>query len=285
MVFETTTKFEMRGSAGDARGGYKPVGMPLWLKRHPIPIKAFFRHSLVLTYAFPKALLESLLPPGLTLDTFHDYGFVAIAMVDTHQLRPAFCSAAMGKDFFLTGYRIFARYRTRAGRNLRGLRILRSDTNRELMARWGNRLTHYNYRLAKVDFEVADGRMRIGIQTSEAEADLRVEAKLRPTPAPLPEGSPFANEREARLFAGPLPYTFDYEKETHSIVMIEGVRKEWKPRAVTVKVSENTFFNQAPFNTARPILANAFYVENIPYRWRCGIRELLPSNCDGTTNS
>ena len=68
-------------------------------------------------------------------------------MVDTlHNLRPTFCPAAMGQDFFLTGYRIFARYRTAAGRTLRGLRILRSDTNRELMAtiRWGNRLTHYN---------------------------------------------------------------------------------------------------------------------------------------------
>ena len=29
-----------------------------WLKRHPIPISAFFRHSLVLTYAFPPKVLE-----------------------------------------------------------------------------------------------------------------------------------------------------------------------------------------------------------------------------------
>ena len=39
-----------------------------WLKRHPIPVKAHFRHSLVLTYAFPKQLLAGLLPPGLILD-------------------------------------------------------------------------------------------------------------------------------------------------------------------------------------------------------------------------
>ena len=31
-----------------------------WLKRHPIPISAFFRHSLVLTYAFPPKVLELL---------------------------------------------------------------------------------------------------------------------------------------------------------------------------------------------------------------------------------
>ena len=32
------------------------------LKRHPIPVRAFFRHSLVLTYALPQQLLRSLLP-------------------------------------------------------------------------------------------------------------------------------------------------------------------------------------------------------------------------------
>jgi len=214
------------------------------------------------------------------LDTFHNFGFVAVAMVDTQNLRPTFCPAAMGQDFFLTGYRIFARYRTAAGRTLRGLRILRSDTNRELMVRWGNRLTHYNYRLARVDFQARDERLEINIQTPRAEADLRVVADLGSVPDSPPEGSPFANLREARLYAGPLPYTFDYEKETHSIVMIEGVREDWHPRPVRVEVLENTFFRQAPFNQAQPVLANAFHVANIPYRWRRGVREVLPKHCD-----
>jgi hypothetical protein len=230
---------------------------------------------LVLTYAFPKSLLEPLLPPGLVLDTFHDLGFVAIAMVDTHNLRPSFCPAALGQDFFLAGYRIFARYRTAAGRNLRGLRILRSDTNRKVMVHWGNRLTHYNYQLAQVDFQVRDQRMEIGIQTPGDEANLRVIADLTTAPAPLPDGSPFADLHEARLFAGPLPYTFDYEKETHSIVMIEGVRTAWKPQSVKVEVLENTFFQHAPFNAVRPVLANAFHIANVPYRWQRGVREPL----------
>ena len=260
----------------------KPTTIPptVWLKRHTIPVTAYFRHSLVLTYAFPKEVLEPLLPPGLMLDTFHDFGFVAIAMVDTHNLRPSFCPAAVGQDFFLAGYRIFARYRTAVGRTLRGLRILRSDTNRELMVRWGNRLTHYNYKLAQVNFRVHNERMEIAIQTPQAEADLRVVADLAAAPASLPEGSPFANLREARLYAGPLPYTFDYEKETHSIVMIEGVREDWKPHPVRVEVLENTFFRHPPFAGVRPVLANAFHVANIPYRWRRGVREPLPKHCD-----
>src|ERR1039458_7530915 len=79
------------------------------LQRHPIPISAHFSHSLVLTYAFEPEILEPLLPPGLVLDTYRSFGFLAIALVQTRQLRPSFLPAALGRDFFLSGYRIFTR--------------------------------------------------------------------------------------------------------------------------------------------------------------------------------
>src|SRR5437899_1057832 len=96
-------------------------------------VSAFFRHSLVLTYALPTTVLNPLLPPGLTLDTHNGCGFVAIATVQTESLRPSSCPKLLGQKFFLSGYRIFARYKTRTGRTLRGLRILRSDTDKRLM--------------------------------------------------------------------------------------------------------------------------------------------------------
>ena len=73
-----------------------------------------------------------------------------------------------------------------------------------------------------------------------------------------------------------MPFTFDYEPETHSIVMIEGVRQNWKPRLVSVDVLKNTFLDQEPLNRATPVLASAFQVENIAYRWKRGVRETLP---------
>jgi len=247
----------------------------VWLKRHPIPVKARFRHSLVLTYAFPERLLEGLLPPGLVLDTHKGFGFLAIAMVQTEALRPAFLPACFGRDFFLIGYRIFARYSTRSGRTLRGLRILRSDTDNRLMAFFGNRLTHYNYRVAAVSLKEECQRLQIEITTVGARSDLHVAADLTSRPAPLPAGSPFADLHEARLFAGPLPFTFDYETETDSIVMIEGVRTNWKPQPIRVEVFKSTFFDKAPFNQATPVLANAFHVEDISYSWQRGRREAL----------
>src|SRR3954465_9058089 len=119
------------------------------LKRHPLPIKAYFQFSLVLAYAFPREVLQPLLPPGLELDTYEGFGFLAIAMVQTRQLHPAFLPRFTGQDFFLTGYRIFAKFHD-GRRPRRGLRIIRSDTNRRKMAFFGNRLTHYNYRKADI---------------------------------------------------------------------------------------------------------------------------------------
>jgi hypothetical protein len=244
-------------------------------QRHPLAVSAFFRHSLVLTYALPQAVLEPLLPPGLALDIHHGFGFVAIALVQTESLRPDFCPSWMGQDFFLSGYRIFARFKSRTGRTLRGLRILRSDTNRRRMALFGNCLTHYHYRLATVDLRETADLLDIRIHTPRAEADLHVQADLRDFPATPPPGSPFRDLREARRFAGPLPFTFDYEPQTHSIVRIEGKRESWKPQPVRVQVHQNTFLEHPPFADVKPILANAFYVRNVPYHWKPGVLESL----------
>src|SRR4029078_3742023 len=97
------------------------------LKRHPLPVKAHFRHCLVLTYALPRQVLEPLLRPGLGLDAYHDLRFVAGARVERERRRPAFLPPLFGMDFFLAGYRIFVRFPTASGRTLRGLQILRSD--------------------------------------------------------------------------------------------------------------------------------------------------------------
>ncbi len=250
------------------------------LRRHPLEVEAFFRHSLVLTYALAPEVLRPLLPPGLRLDTYgrpdgSEIGFLAIALVATRGLRPRFLPAFLGKDFFLSGYRIFARYDSRSGRTLRGLRILRSDTDSRLMVVAGNALTHYRYRKCTARVVEEAGRLDVTITTHAGEADLDVSAEIAGPPT-LPPGSPFADFVEARKFAGPLPFTFDYEAETHSVVLIEGVRQAWDPRPVKVDVRTCTFFGHPPFVGLCPVLANAFYIRDIPYLWRPGIVEALP---------
>lgn len=241
------------------------------LRRHPLPISAFFTHSLVLTYAYPAKTLQQLLPPGLAVDTYGDYGFIAIAMVQTRRLHPAFLPSVLGVDFFLTGYRVFTRFSSRL--SLRGLRILRSDTDRRLMAVGGNLLTHYGYVHCRAAMVTEGDRLHVTVTSPGGAADLDVVADLSSRPAPLPAGSPFANLEDARRFAGPLPYTFDHERETNSIVMIKATRSHWEPQPIAVSVRKATFLEHAPFNTVTPILANAFHIENVPYRWERGVVE------------
>lgn len=247
---------------------------PVWrLQRHPVPMTCHFEHCLVVTFALPAETLEPLVPPGLTVDTYDQrWGFLVIALVQTRSLRPAFLPAWTGRDYALTGYRIFVRHRDWAGRTRRGLYILRSDTDKRSMQIGGNLLTHYRYQLADISIAAAADRLHVRVATPGAQADLHVVACLSGERAQLPPSSPFRSRPDARRFAGPLPWTFDHEPETDSIIMIHARRTAWDPRPAAVEVKTCTFLDRPPLAAAGPTLASAFHVADIDYGWERGIR-------------
>src|SRR3989337_86728 len=104
------------------------------LKNHPFAVEAFFKSSLVLTFAIPKEQIQHLIPACLELDTFKDkWAFLAVAMVQTSDLRPKGFPKFMGNNFFLIGYRLFVRFTNKEGKSLRGLYILKSETDKKMM--------------------------------------------------------------------------------------------------------------------------------------------------------
>ncbi len=247
------------------------------LQRHPLPMRTHFAHSLVLTYALPPELLTPLLPPGLALDTYTDrtgreHGFVAAALVDARGLRPSALPARLGRDRLLTGYRIFTRFPTPGGRGMRGLKILRSDTDSRAMVLGGNLLSRYHYRLARISSRTVGDTLEFEVVSADGRADLRVRADLGSRPAPLPPGSPFADAKDARRFAGPLPYTFEYEPQTGSVIVVKAARTHWDPMPVAVEAPRPTFFDHGPFAGSEPVLANAFHVAGVDYGWEAGRR-------------
>jgi hypothetical protein len=232
---------------------------------------AHLRHSLVLAWALPHQVLQAQLPRGLVVDRYGDVGFVAAAMVQAERLRPAGAPAWLGDDPFLVGWRIFARHAGPDGRRRRGLFILRSDTDRRALVAGGNLLTRYNWRRSAIAAEVGGGRMTVRVTSAGGLADLEVTAELG-RPGRLPAGTPFASLADARRFAGPLPWTFDHEPETGSMVLVLGRRSQWRPEPVDVRVERCTFFDHGPLAGTRPVLANAFHVAGLDYRWERGIR-------------
>src|SRR5262245_24569402 len=120
--------------------------MLAFLKNHPFAVEAFFESSLVLTFAVKKEEVLPLIPECLEPDTFaNKWAFIAVAMVQTRNLRPKGFPRFAGNDFFLVGYRIFVKYINNAGKRLRGLYILKSETDKKRMQLMGNTFTHYNY--------------------------------------------------------------------------------------------------------------------------------------------
>lgn len=240
-----------------------------FLKNHPFAVEAFFESSLVLTFAVPKEQLQNVIPECLQLDIFQDkWAFVAVAMVQTKDLRPKGFPKFMGNDFFLIGYRVFVRYRTVAGKDLRGLYILKSETDKKKMEFMGNIFTHYKYTTTDIT-QIEKDKAR---EISSVNSNFRLLIDKAEEDISLPESSPFADWKEARRFAGPLPFTFTFNKETNEVLTIEGVRQNWTPKPI--KVIDYDFKFLGALKLENPILANAFVIKNVPYYWKKGKTEI-----------
>jgi len=239
-----------------------------FLKNHPFAVEAFFDSSIVLTFALPKEQVKNLIPECLELDTFQDkWAFIAVAMVQTRNLRPKGFPKFMGNDFFLIGYRIFVRYTNKAEKRLRGLYILKSETDKKKMEFLGNIFTHYNYTTTDISIKADNGLKKISSQKSKFELVIEnSESEID-----IPECSPFTDWKDARKFAGPLPHTFTYNKENGTVLIIEGVRQNWKPEPIKIKSYSIEFIDSLNFENV--ILANAFEITNIPYHWKKGKKE------------
>lgn len=239
------------------------------LKNHPFAVSAHFERSTVLTFAVPQQKLLSYLPKCLELDTFQDkWAFIAVAMVQTKDLRPKGIPRLFGNDFFLIGYRIFVRYKTSYGKRLRGLYIIKSETNKKKMEFFGNIFTHYNY--TTTDISLLE---RNGIRSfSSNKSNFILKIDTNENEVKLPMGSPFSEWKEARRFAGPLPFTFTYNSKDNSVLIIEGVRSNWKPKAINVVEYQFEFLNSLPFDDI--VLANAFEINDVPYYWKKGKKDI-----------
>jgi len=237
-----------------------------FLKNHPFAVEAFFERSLVLTFAAPKEKIQHLIPEFLQLDTLHDkWAFIAVAMVQTKHLRPKGFPKIFGNDFFLIGYRVFVRFTNNAGRNLRGLYILKSETNKKRMQFLGNIFTHYNY--TTTDIVQIKQNNCTEIVSKQSGFKILVDEAGEENIS-LPAGSPFANWKEARRFAGPLPFTFTATSAGSKVLIIEGVRENWIPKPIRVIDYRFSFLQNLKIPDIK--LANAFIIENIPYYWKKG---------------
>ena len=237
-----------------------------FLKNHPFAVEAFFESSLVLTFAVPEDQIRHLIPECLELDTFqHKWAFIAVAMVQTKDLRPKGFPKMLGNDFFLIGYRVFVRFNNLAGKSLRGLYILKSETDKKKMEFFGNIFTHYNYTTTDINQNTQEET----IQINSHKSGFYIKAEESENEnISLPVGSPFADWNEARKFAGPLPFTFTYNQATKEVLIIEGVRQNWKPMPIKVIDHHFNYINNLNLSNVR--LANAFIIRNIPYYWKKG---------------
>jgi hypothetical protein len=232
--------------------------------RPAIPFAVHIRHRLVLAYAWPRELLEPMVPPGLEPDTYGAVGFVAVSLVSAEDVRPRPLPARVGGRADLIGYRVLVRRRDARGRTLHGFSSLRGDADGGPMVRLGCLLTGGRYRRADIRFEERPGILEIVGRTAGGLADVHVAADLTSRPAPLPYGSPFTSLHDARRFGGGAA-GFHGEDAGEGITQASRPAREAQPIAVDVR--ELAFFDRAPFDLRAPTLAFALHDADVEYVW------------------
>jgi hypothetical protein len=131
----------------------------------------------------------------------------------------------------------------------------------------GNIFTHYNY--STTDIDIAENSAGIVIQSKKSR--LNIELDHSTADIPLPKASPFTDWKQARRYAGPLPFTFTYNEQTKEVLIIEGVRNNWTPKPIQVIKEQVGFIDELGVKDIR--LANAFVVSDIPYFWKKGKKD------------
>jgi len=147
---------------------------------------------------------------------------------------------------------------------LRGLYIIKSQTDKKKMEFFGNIFTHYNY--TTTDIEQTRSKNFKSIRSEQSKFEVTIEETN--DEIKIPENSPFTDWKDARKFAGPLPHTFTVNTKDKTILTILGIRQNWKPKAVKVENYHFDFLNKLKLQNI--VLANAFEIRNIPYYWEKG---------------
>lgn len=241
---------------------------------HPFPVSAYFDRVVAISFAFPEESLKKFLSPGLRLDTYNGLGFITVAMVWTKQMRPTIFPKMLGRSFFLAGYRVFVKYTNAQGKNLRGLQILKSETDSRFMAMTGNLFTRYKYSFVDVDIESTLERDLILVSGKEEFSGCEIVIQKHSHEVSLPANSPFPDWHEARKYAGPMLYTFSYDPDRKAMVIVKGSREDWQPTPVSIEVNRIGFFDKPIFfDMPKPLMANAFQVKNVEYAWSKGAIE------------
>ena len=230
----------------------------------PFPVKAWFDTFVVLFFSIDKNKMMEQLPYPLNPDCYKEHALLAVAIVKTKNFRPSFLPSWMGMKFNLVGYRFLSTYQLNETKSIRGLKIIKSQTDQKFMKFFGDKLSQYKFNYNPIKIETRDDLVII-----EGEGiDIKLRVHENPSNTPLPTQSVFENWPSARKYAGPLLYTFEINMFQKQISITEGTRKNWTPKPIEVISYDLEFLKQENISSLQPMLSAAFQVTNIPYSWK-----------------
>lgn len=164
------------------------------LPRHPFAVRGRIEQCWLFVYRTPAESARRLIPAPLAPVVHGGFAFWNIVVCRLSGMRPTPLPEFVGMGYWHIAYRLHVRAMGRDGEPIEGLAFIRSDCDRQLVARAGNLLTDFNFRVARVGVTEQDVSVLGEIGSPDTAARFRIDRRAQP---PLSVGSPFASLAQA----------------------------------------------------------------------------------------
>ena len=236
------------------------------MQKNPLTIRGHLHRCWLFTWRAPVDSVRRHLPSVLTPTTHRGFAFWNAVVCEVRNLRPAPLPAWCGLSYWHVGYRIYVRAPLADGREIAGLYFVRSDCDRDIVARAGNVLTDFHFRVGEIRVSESGSRIWGDIRVAGANANFELDRQATPALSP---GSPFASLQDAEAALKYPPAGIATAGPNHlNVVRITRDEKAWRSRAIAAPRLDWQFFADEPVT---PELC--FEVDPIDYQWNRG--ELL----------
>lgn len=206
---------------------------------NPLPMRAWIRRCLLLSYRVPESVAVAFVPPGLELITKGGFAFLNVVLARMEAMRPAGLPAWIGVDYGHVGYRLQVRCHTREGEH-EGLYFLRSECDHRLLGFAGNLLTDFRFHPARIEGLEAGKTLCVHSLDGGGEVILDPQGAVGLAP-----GSPFSDLDEASriLRYNPLGLA---PAGPNRVVLLDIAHGPWSLRSVALAHQRFSFIETLP---------------------------------------
>ncbi len=224
--------------------------------KHPLRMRAVFRHCWLINVHMPVQSLAARLPAPLEPEVHHDRAWLSVVIAAMDDMRPCLLPRPLGVSFDQVVYRAVVRHG-----DTPGVFFLRTDANHRLYAWGGDLLTFFHFHHSAIELGLAGARGHLDVRAPGASVHAVFDHGVDPEALP---GSLFGAVARAKPALVDRFHALSVHPRTGRVNRVTVERGGWGVRAVGLPVAELPWLSA---HLPGAEVDSAVYAPDIPYVW------------------